>query len=186
MNYNDKARNAIDPIHRIGRVTKGYGSEGEVVIKLGGEGGLSSRELISKVKEEPLWIEIDSIATPFFVLDAKSQGVGAVVVRFEFIDSKQSSSIVMGKEVFLESLERKRHKASDWGTLEGFEFRELTSGLTGTVLEVIENSLNTLLLIDIDGNEHFIPLAEELISSLNTKSKVISMTLVEGFFDSVN
>ncbi len=184
MNYNDKARAAIDPIHKIGKVTKNYGSEGEVVLKLGG--AITARELIERVKEEPLWIEIDSIATPFFVLSAKNQGVGAAVVKFQFIDSEQRSTIVMGREVFLSSVEREREKASDWGELEGYNFEDVTSGVSGKVIEVIDNSLNPLLLVSIGEEEVYVPLAEDLIVGFDSNHRVISMELVEGFFENIN
>ncbi len=181
MDYNAVAREALDPIHRVGKVSKIYGVNGEVLVRLTGD--LGARDVIDLTQDEPLWIEIDSIATPFFVKSAKSQGTGSMVVTFDHIDSEQKANIIIGRDAFLLSAEKERQKAGDWPDMEGYKFLDLTSGHKGVVLEIIENSLNPLLLIEREnGEECYVPLAEELIESVSKRQRTIKMRLAEGIF----
>ncbi len=182
MDYNQVARRAIDPIHRVGRVSKIYGIGGEVIIKL--YSGVEASELINRVAKEPLWIEIDSIATPFFVRSAKRQGLGAMVAIFDYFDSEQRSQLVVGREVYMYGYQRQRERASDWENLQGYAFMDSRSGVSGRIVEVIDNTLNPLILVDIsNSDEVYVPLAENLVVSIDKDSQTLIMELADGFFD---
>ncbi len=182
MEYNARASRAVDATHKVGRITKQYGAEGEVVVKL--YDALDAREFAARTNKEPLWIEIESIATPFFVASAKNQGVGASVVVFDEIDTEQKAKMLIGKEVYLESVKVKRERATDWDMLEGYTFEDVTSGVEGVIVEIIDNSLNPLLFIKTSKNEEFyVPCAEDLIVSFDEKNRLISFKLLEGFFN---
>lgn len=182
LEYNTRAEEAISAIHKVGRISKLYGANGEVVVKL--YDALDAKEFANKTKKEPLWIQIDSIATPFFVASAKNQGAGASVVAIDDIDSAIKADLVIGKEVYMESVVVRRQRATDWELLEGYDFEDTTSGVCGVIAEVIDNSLNPLLFIKTDKQEEFyVPIAEELISSINKKKRVVTFELVEGFFE---
>ncbi|MFI3287853.1 MAG: hypothetical protein R3Y61_05170 [Rikenellaceae bacterium] len=181
MDYNSLARSAVNSIHKVGKVSKLYGTEGEVVVKL--YDVLTAREFIEITKGEPLWIEVDTIATPFFVSSAKSQGAGAAVVTFDYMDSEKKAALVVGGDVFLKSVVRERERAGDWGELLGYTFEDVTSGMRGVIREIVDNSLNPLMLVGFEGSrEVFVPLSEDLIVGFDAKDKVVSFELVEGFF----
>ncbi len=182
MDYNAKAKSAISATHKVGKISKLYGTAGEVVVKLFDV--LSAREFIEITKKESLWIEVDSIATPFFVSTAKNQGAGAAVVTFDYIDSEQKAQLVVGSDVYIKSVQRERERASDWAEIEGFTFEDVSSGVEGKIVEVIDNSLNPLMLVRLENDEEvYVPLAEDLVVGFDAKSKLISFELAEGFFE---
>lgn len=182
LNYNARAAAAIESHHLGGRFAKLYGKQGEMVLRLFGE--MSTDEFAAKVENEPLWVEIDSIATPFFVVSAKSQGVSGVVVKLEDIDNDRATELLIGRNFYIESLFVRRERADDWAMLDGCHFIDVTSSTRGVVKSVIDNSLNPLLeVLTTDGRDFFVPIAEELIRGFNKRKKLIEMELVEGFFD---
>ncbi len=179
--YNETARKAIDSIHKVGRISKLYGTAGEVVIKL--YDAIAAREFIEKTKNESLWVEVDTIATPFFVATAKSQGAGAVVATFDYIDSEPKAQLIIGAQVYLQSVSVKRERATDWDDLVGFDFEDVTSGVTGKILEIVDNSLSPLMFVRLEnGEEIYLPLAEELIVGFDAKKRLVSLELVADFF----
>lgn len=186
MDYNSFARSAVDSIHKVGKVSKLYGTEGEVVVKF--NGAVTAREFIEITKKETLWIEVDTIATPFFISSAKSQGAGAAVVTFDYVDTQKKAELVVGCEIFLKSVVRERERAGDWGELLGFEFEDVTSGHRGVIEDILDNSLNPLMLVRFEDNseegsrEVYVPLSEELVVGFDAKHKLVSFELVDGFF----
>ncbi len=188
MNYNATAKSALNPIHRVGRITKLYGEQGGVSVKLKGgnvvfeknELELNAKNFAQIIKTEPLWIEIESIATPFFVTSAKPQGASAVAVTLDYIDTEQKAEMLIGTQIFVRGIECQRERASDWDDLAGLKFTDQTSGKTGVVMEVIENSLNPLLFVEIEGEEHYVPLAKDLIMEIN--HELVVYQLPENFF----
>jgi 16S rRNA processing protein RimM len=65
-------------------------------------------------------------------------------------------------------------------SLTGFELTDTTSGLTGTISEVVQHPGQLMAVAIIKGDEVLIPLHPDLIVSVNTRHKTITMTLPEG------
>lgn len=181
--YNARAAAAIESHHLGGKFSKLYGKDGHIVVRLFGE--MSVDEFADKVKREPLWVEIDSIATPFFVTSVKGQGMSGAVVALEDVQNDRATEIIIGRNFYIESIAVRRERAGDWAMLEGCRFVDVTSGVQGVIKGVVDNSLNPLLEVVVDGgDEYFVPIAEELIAGFNKRKKVLEMELVEGFFQS--
>lgn len=181
-NYNERAAAAIESQHLCGRISKLYGKQGELVVRLYGD--LSVDEFAAKLRKEPLWVEIDAIATPFFATSVKGQGVSGAVVVLEDVDNERLGEMLVGSNFYIGSAVSRRERADDWSMLEGCRFVDVTSSTEGVIKSVIDNSLNPLLEVVVDGGaEFFVPIAEELIKGCNKRKKIVQLELVEGFFE---
>lgn len=182
LDYNERAAAAIESRHLCGRISKLYGKQGELAVRLYGD--LSVDQFIAKMRNEPLWVEIDAIATPFFATSVKGQGVSGAVVVVEDIDNERLGGMLVGANFYIESVVSRRERADDWSMLEGCRFVDVTSSVQGRIKSVIDNSLNPLLeVVTDDGAEFFVPIAEELISGYNKRKKIVQLELVDGFFE---
>lgn len=182
MAYNNRAESAIVPENVVGQITKSYSADGEVIVRMWDN---FPQNILDGDFSEPLWVEIDAIATPFFLRSFKTQGTSKAVAAFEDITSEQLSAMVVGKKIYAEIFEvTDSSVGSDLSYLEGFTFTDINSNKTGVVTKFVANSLNPLLEVDFDDiKECLVPVAEPLIEKLSRRKSSITMRLPDGFFD---
>ena len=67
-----------------------------------------------------------------------------------------------------------------WNYFVGFLIKDVKMGEIGKVIDVDDSTINTLFIIEHDGNELLIPAQEDLIVDLNRETKTITMDLPNG------
>ena len=67
-----------------------------------------------------------------------------------------------------------------WNYFVGFRMEEIHHGYLGDVAEVDTSTLNTLFVVDHNGEELLIPAQEEFITDIDQKHKVITVSLPAG------
>lgn len=174
MDYNARAAAAIASVNQVGSVQKAYGKAGELVIRLW--------DTFPDNTEEPLWVEIDSIAVPLFISSFAQQGNTKAVVTFDDFESEELAAMLMGKKIYSEDPIRE-DEVQDWDFLVGYRFVDVNSGVSGVVTSFIGNELNPLIEVKVGSAEHTLPIADELVDELDEKKKILRMKLVEGIFD---
>lgn len=182
MNYNDRAAAATIHENRVGQITKIYGTNGELVVKLWDN---FPQSIINSNFKEPLWVEIDTIATPIFLCSFKNQGASKAIVAFEDFSNEQLSAMLVGMDIYAEIVEITDNSVgSDLSYLENFSFLDITSSRSGVVRAVIDNKLNPLLEVDFEDRQGvLVPIAEPLIEKLSRRKRTIVMRLAVGFHD---
>ena len=62
----------------------------------------------------------------------------------------------------------------------GFRVKDKKHGELGSIVEVDDSTVNTLFVIDHDGEELLIPAQEEFIVKMDNKKKQMTVDLPEG------
>lgn len=155
----------------IGRITKTYGFEGAVVVR--SESGIT----VEPEQGEPVFVVIDGIPVPFFTREAFSPSPDTLVISFDDYLTAGSVSALKGCPVLIAG------EAEDDSTLTGIEGYLLTdsnSGLSGTIISVLQNPGQLLAIVKFQEGEVFVPLHPDLIEKTDRKRKIIRMSLPDG------
>lgn len=170
MNFNVVANSVITPDKIVGSVSKLFGNNGEVVVKIW--------DTFPEDIAELLWVEIDSLAVPLFIKSFKRQGAGKAVVVFEDFDRVDLVEMLMGKKLYSMSVEGVEEV--DFSHLRSYTLVDLTSGRESKIVDYLESEFNPLLELEGD---ILVPIAQELIEEVDDKKRLIKVRLSEGIFD---
>ena len=88
---------------------------------------------------------------------------------------------LVGKEVLVEA--GPDEEENETNPIIGFMLKDLTSGTTGSVVDVRPLNHHPLLIVDINGADVMIPFVDEMIVEVNDQEKTITMNLPEGLLD---
>jgi len=150
------------------KVLKSYGTAGAVIV---GRSGDVLEELKS---DEPVFIDFDELPVPFYIESLEPKG-GKYVVKLEDIDSLEAAEEIVGLELRL-TFEREEEEEGD--DFVGFTVCDEKGRKIGPVLEFLDYSGNTCLLVDHNGEEVILPFHEDLIKKV--RKKEIHLTIPEG------
>lgn len=180
--YNQWAASAIRPELWVARVSRSYGLGGELVLKLG------DNFPMDRSSDDPLWVEIDSLSVPLFVSAFSMQGTSKAVVVFDDFESEELAARLLGLKIYsIQALTQgdsdDESEDDDWSFLIDFTMTDTTSGQTGIVVDYIDSAMNPLLVVEIEGEQHYIPIAEELVAKVSQRRKTIKLNLPQGILD---
>ncbi len=168
----------MDQYFSIGQIVATFGLNGEVVLKhnLGKKTSLKGLEVLFIEEAKDKFI-------PYFINAAKIKNEAEVYISVDGIINKESAKKITAKKVWL--LEDDFHKQAGKTapiSLIGYMMIDGKNEL-GNVLEVIEQPLQILCRLDIEGKEVLIPLHEETIRSIDHKKKRVVVELPEGLLE---
>lgn len=144
--------------------------------------------------EEPLYVIIDMLAVPLFSEHFERRGKNGAIVRFSDIDNKVRAEEFIGLELLVKGDKKGVKSISEdegelyFEDLIGYTAIINENGGTrplirGTVTAYVDNEMNPLLCVETEGNEIYIPAADEFIESADTDSQTIEFNLPEGLLD---
>jgi 16S rRNA processing protein RimM len=168
----------MDNYIQIGTLVATYGVEGELILRH----NLGKKTSFKGV--EAFFLETGKgQLLPFFPLEARIKNEEEVYLKLDGVISKEKAGLLLKKGVWLEdSLVRKLAAKNAPLSLLGYmvvdEGRELA-----TVLEVIEQPLQILLRLEMQGKEVLIPLHETTLKQIDHKNKKVEVSLPEGLLD---
>ena len=70
-----------------------------------------------------------------------------------------------------------------WNFFVGFRMEDTRHGLLGEVVEVDTATVNTLFVVEKDGEELLVPAQEEFIVGIDQRRKLITVELPEGLLN---
>jgi 16S rRNA processing protein RimM len=162
----------------LGKITKIHSYEGTVIIRL--ERYFS--DIIPKI--ESVFIEIDGRPVPFFILLAEQPDNLTLRLRFSGYESDVKIKEFVGCNVYFTDPDIKFSKIEDPQYLIDYKVFSDDKVLIGTISEIIPNPGQLLLSIKTSsGKEILLPLHEDLINKIDTKTRVIQMIIPEGIAD---
>jgi 16S rRNA processing protein RimM len=177
----------MDQYFSIGQIVATFGLNGEVVLKhnLGKKTSLKGLEVlfIEEAKDKFL---------PYFIIAAKIKNEAEVFLTIDGITNKEDAKKITAKKVWLLEDDFKKHTGKAAAiSLIGYMMIDarLNDGVgqgkkeLGNILEVIEQPLQILCRLEIEGKEVLIPLHEETIRSINHKKKQVVVELPEGLLE---
>lgn len=135
-------------------------------------------------------IEMDGCPVPFYAESIRTKGQTSYLVKFERIDSEEQARQFVNKTVFALKSELKEYMAEsgedlidsdDWS---GFEVHDSELGTLGTLERIDDSTANILMMVETpDGEELYIPLAEEFLTGIDPDKRIINVNLPEGLID---
>ena len=132
-----------------------------------------------------LFLEVEDSLVPYFIMQANVENKNKIYLNLEDVDSMEKAQKLTGKRVFLppELLPKLPDNQFHFEKVVGFEVIDKKHGLIGRVNNVFDNSAQQLLQVINNEKEILIPVADEIIQSVDRKKKTIYVTIPEGLLE---
>ena len=161
----------------IGWTGKPHGLKGEIKLR------------IQDFYEDDLFasrsVLIGDPAVPYFVEQLRAGG--AVIAKFETLDSREAVAPLAGKPVWLLASQvtavAEPEDDTPWEALVGYTIRAEGYPPLGPITGIMDLPEHYLAELKHDGKDILVPLHENLISGLEEENKILEMTLPEGLLD---
>ena len=125
---------------------------------------------------EFLFLQLDQLYVPFRVLDWRGKGADTLIFTLSGIESEPEAARLVGAPAYMRraDLVTETEEQIAWSDLVGYRVIDQESGTLGTVAEVDEQTINTLLTLD-DGR--MMPIHEDFILSIDTQAHELHVNL---------
>ena len=150
-----------EDVYKIGVFNKPHGIHGELSFTF-------TDDIFDRVEAEYLICLLDGIFVPFFLEEYRFRSDSTALVKLEGVDTAERARMFTNVEELT------------WDFFVGFRVEEVNYGDLGEVTEVDTATINTLFVVDHQGEELLIPAQEEFILNIDQKHKVITMDLPKG------
>ena len=153
----------------IGRLTRTHGKRGELQC-------LMSNEYWDNADATFLILKLDNIFVPFRVQDWRGKGSDSLIFQLDNITDEQEAQRLIGTEAFmlLSDMNQEDEVMPTWQSLVGYRVMDTDQGELGTVDQVDETTINTLITLS-DGR--LIPIHEDFIIDINAEDKLLTICL---------
>ena len=164
-----------EEVYKIGRLGKAHGVKGEVSL-------LFDDDIFDRVDCDYLILEVDGILVPFFIEEYRFRSDTVALMKFEDVDTQQRASELTGCDVYFpRSLAADDDVPPSLSLLVGFDLVEANGGRpVGRIADIDDTTANLLFELE-DGR--LIPANDDLITDIDMKGRVISMTIPEGLLE---
>lgn len=153
----------------IGRLTRTHGKRGELQC-------LMSNEYWDNADATFLILKLDNILVPFRVQNWRGKGSDTLIFQLDNITDEQEAQRLIGTEAFmlLSDMNQEDELMPTWQSLVGYRVMDTDQGELGTVDQVDETTINTLITLS-DGR--LIPIHEDFIIDINAEDKLLTICL---------
>lgn len=166
---------------KIGFIQKPYGVQGEAVLSF-------KEEFENSVAgASTLFLDIEGRLVPYFCLpeDTSFRQQGIAVIKFDWVDTKEQASRLVGLEVYLSKEDLLESEETDFGPMDltGFILFDKNTGEIGPIAEVSDYAGNIVLTVESNQSELLIPFSPELVCSADIKNRRLVLDIPEGLFN---
>jgi 16S rRNA processing protein RimM len=162
----------------IGKIVSVFGLKGEMIV----HHHLGKKIAVSKIKVIFLEQKKGELL-PYFVESARKKGDDDLYLKLEGIDSKESASKYIRREVWMREEEVQTHAPKN-NPISWVGYQVLDQGRDlGPVLEVIEQPHQVLCRLEIDTKEVLIPINEQTLDKIDHKARTLLLILPEGLLE---
>ncbi len=137
--------------------------------------------------DQPMIVEMEGCFVPFFAESIRTKGQTSYLVKIDRVDTEEQARQFVNKEIYAERKELKEYMAEtgeeliDGNELDGYMVSDTSLGEIGRLLRVDDSTANILLVIEgPDGEEIYLPMAEEFIAEIDPDERKIIMNLPDG------
>lgn len=159
----------------FGKFTKPHGTKGEIGIA--GEGFLLGEGC------DYVACDIDGILVPFFIESARNKNNDTIIVKIERFDSAESVRFLTNRATYIPREWIDEEENASWSYFVGFSITDETLGEIGEVTNIDDSTINTLFVVEKDGEEILIPAVEEFITNIDHQQRHITVNLPEGLIN---
>ncbi len=162
----------------IGKIVSAFGLKGDLIVLH----HLGKKITVTKIKVIFLEQKKDELL-PYFVENIRKKGDNELYLKLEGIDTKESATKFLRREVWLNEEEIQTHtqKSNPIGWV-GYRILDQGKDL-GPILEVIEQPHQVLCRIEMDTKEVLIPINEQTLDKVDHKNKTVLLSLPDGLLD---
>lgn len=162
-----------EEVYKIGVIGKAHGIKGEVLFHF-------DDDVFDRVEADYLVLEVDGILVPFFIEEYRFRNDSTALLKLEDIDTQLLARDLTGCNVYFPHA--LAADAGDdtitWHSLVGFDIVEAESETMVGRIAAIDDSTANVLFELADGT--LIPATEDLITHIDTKRRIVAMTIPEG------
>ncbi|MBQ2170791.1 MAG: 16S rRNA processing protein RimM [Paludibacteraceae bacterium] len=153
----------------IGTMRRPHGHRGEIQCQM-------QNDYWDQADPEFLFLQLDRLYVPFRVMDWRGKGADTLIFTLSGIESEPEAARLVGAPTFMRraDLTAEAEEQIAWSDLVGYRVIDRESGTLGTVAEVDEQTINTLLTLD-DGR--MMPIHEDFILSIDTRAHELHVNL---------
>lgn len=162
----------------IGKIVSAFGLKGDMIVLH----HLGKKIAVSKIKVIFLEQKKDELL-PYFIENIRKKGADELYLKLEGIDSKESATKFLRREVWLDEEEIPTHTGKN-NPISWVGFRILDKGKDlGPIREIIEQPHQILCRLEIDAKEVLIPINEQTLDKVDHKNKTVLLSLPDGLLD---
>ncbi len=173
----------IDPeTTRLHVFNKPHGIKGEISATLDFDIDLSDVKCIV--------LDVEGIFVPFFIVSVRPKTSETVLITIDGIDSEQKARTLTGRPFYLLDSDIPEPDDADGeggfylSDLIGFTLADSIAGTVGEITDYNDATANLLLIVTTpDGEEVYIPVADEYIDEVDTDTRTLHTTLPSGIID---
>lgn len=164
-----------EDVYKIGVFNKPHGVHGELSFTF-------TDDIFDRVEAEYFICLLDGIFVPFFLEEYRFRSDTTALVKLEGVDNSERARMFTNVEVYFPTKHAEDAGPGEltWDFFVGFRIEEVKHGDLGNVTEVDNTTINTLFIVDHQGEELLIPAQEDFILNIDQKQRVITMDLPEG------
>lgn len=163
----------------LGTITKTHGVHGQVILRL------NNLQFEDIIKMEQVFIEIDGLPVPFFIIETSQKSREAVILSIEDIITGEKATELIDSKVFIQknSLNKTVDPSLHSKMLLGYEVVDINHGRLGVLDDIIDFQMNPLFRILNDKKEILLPVHHEFVLEIDDKKKKIIVSTPPGLTD---
>ena len=164
-----------EEVYKIGIFNKPHGIHGELQFTF-------TDDIFDRADCDYLVCLLDGIFVPFFMEEYRFRSDSTALVKLEGIDTAERARMFTNVEVYfpVEHAEEVAAEGLSWNFFVGFRMEDIHYGILGEVIDVDTATVNTLFVVEREGEELLVPAQEEFILGIDPKQKLITVDLPEG------
>lgn len=164
-----------EEVYKIGIFNKPHGIHGEISFTF-------TDDIFDRVEAEYLICLLDGIMVPFFLEEYRFRSDTTALVKLEGVDTAERARMFTNIEVYFPAIHAEGTEPDEqsWDYFVGFQIEDIHHGNLGKVTDVDTSTINTLFVVDYNGDELLIPAQEDFIVEIDREHKVITVDLPEG------
>ena len=156
----------------FGKFLKPHGTKGEI--------GLQGDTFTLDDGCDFVACDIDGILVPFFFESVRQKSNDTLIVKVERMEDAEEVRYLTNREAFIPRKWVEESEEVSLGYFIGFTATDRTLGHIGEIVDIDDSTINTLFVVENDGEEILIPAQEELIAGIDHDGQTITFDLPEG------
>ena len=155
-----------------GKFLKPHGTKGEI--------GLQSDGFTLDDECDFVACNIDGILVPFFFETIRPKSDDISIVKVERMESAEEVRFLTNRDAYIPRQWVEDSEELTWIYFKGFKAIDNALGEIGEIVDVDDNTINTLFVVENGNDEILIPAQEEFIVNIDHDNKEIIFDLPEG------
>ncbi len=163
----------------VGKFQKTHGLKGELNAILDIDSGYFA-------EGNPLIVNIDGSFVPFYAESLRGKGATTSLIKIDGIDSQEEAKMLVNEGIYAQKATLKEYMGEEGedllleDDLVGYRVIDEGHGEIGVISRVDTTTENVLFIVETDdGEEIFIPAADDFIVSIDDQRKEVITTLPE-------